>query len=187
MTGDAAAAGEEVEASIRRLFACAAWADKYDGAVHHTPLRNVTLAMPEAVGTVGIVCPDDSPLLAFVTLVGGAAAMGNTVVAVPSERHPLAATDFYQVLETSDVPSGVVNIVTGGRDELARVLAEHADVDAIWYFGPAEGGAIVERASVGNLKQTWVEASPLDFEKADLRELLRHATQVKNIWVPYGA
>ncbi|HSD30223.1 MAG TPA: aldehyde dehydrogenase family protein, partial [Vicinamibacteria bacterium] len=90
MTGDAAAAAEEVEASIRRLFACAAWADKYDGAVHHTPLRNVTLAMPEAVGTVGIVCPDESPLLAFVTLVGGAAAMGNTVVAVPSERHPLA-------------------------------------------------------------------------------------------------
>jgi aldehyde dehydrogenase (NAD+) len=187
MTGDAAAAGEEVEASIRRLFACAAWADKHDGAVHHTPLRNVTLAMPEPVGTVGIVCPDESPLLAFVTLVGGAAAMGNTVVAVPSERHPLAATDFYQVLETSDVPPGVVNIVTGGRDELARVLAEHADVDAVWYFGPAEGGALVERASVGNLKQTWVEASSLDFAKADLRQLLRHATQVKNIWVPYGA
>jgi aldehyde dehydrogenase (NAD+) len=187
MTGDVAAAGEEVEASIRRLFACAAWADKYDGAVHHTPLRNVTLAMPEAVGTVGIVCPEESPLLAFVTLVGGATAMGNAVVAVPSERHPLAATDFYQVLETSDVPPGVVNIVTGGRDELARVLAEHADVDAVWYFGPAGGGALVERASVGNLKQTWVEASPLDFAKADLRELLRHATQVKNIWVPYGA
>jgi aldehyde dehydrogenase (NAD+) len=187
MTGDAAGAGEEVQASIRRLFACAAWADKHDGAVHHTPLRNVTLAMPEAVGTVGIVCPDECPLLAFVTLAGGAIAMGNTVIAVPSERHPLVATDFYQVLETSDVPPGVVNIVTGARDELAKVLAEHADVDAVWYFGPAEGGALVERASVGNLKQTWVEASPLDFAKADLRELLRHATQVKNIWVPYGA
>src|SRR5512143_3705024 len=130
MTGDAAAAAQELEASIRRLFACAAWADKYDGAVHPTPLRNVTLAMPEAVGTVGIVCPDESSLLAFVTLVGGAAAMGNTVVAVPSERDPLAATDFYQVLETSDVPPGVVNIVTGGRDERARALAEHAARDA---------------------------------------------------------
>ena len=187
MTGDASAAGEEVEASIRRLFACAAWADKHDGAVHHTPLRNVTLAMPEAVGTIGIVCPDDVPLLGFVTLVGGASAMGNTVIAVPSERHPLAATDFYQVLETSDVPAGVVNIVTGARDELAKVLAEHADVDAVWYFGPASGGALVERASVGNLKQTWVAESPLDFANADLRELLRHATQIKNIWVPYGA
>ncbi|MFN8095234.1 MAG: aldehyde dehydrogenase family protein [Vicinamibacteria bacterium] len=187
MTGDATGARAEVEGAVQRLFACAAWADKYDGAVHHTPLRNVTLAMNEAVGTVGVLCPDEAPLLAFVTLVGGAIAMGNTVVAVPSERHPLAATDLYQVLETSDVPAGVVNIVTGGRDELAKVLAEHADVDACWYFGGAEGAALVERASVSNLKQTWTTALPLDWAKADLRVLLRHATQVKNIWVPYGA
>ena len=106
MTGDAAGARAEVDATIERLFSCAAWADKYDGAVHHTPLRNVTLAMPEAVGTIGIVCPDEAPLLAFVTLVASAIAMGNTVIAVPSERHPLAATDFYPVLETSDVPGG---------------------------------------------------------------------------------
>ena len=139
MTGDAAGARAEVDAAIERLFSCAAWADKYDGAVHHTPLRNVTLAMPEAVGTIGVVCPDEAPLLAFVTLVASAIAMGNTVIAVPSERHPLAATDFYQVLETSDVPGGVVNIVTGARDALAKVLAEHADVDAVWYFGSARG------------------------------------------------
>ena len=160
MTGDAAGARAEVDATIERLFSCAAWADKYDGAVHHTPLRNVTLAMPEAVGTIGIVCPDEAPLLAFVTLVASAIAMGNTVIAVPSERHPLAATDFYPVLETSDVPAGVVNIVTGARDELAKVLAEHADVDAVWYFGSAEGSALVERASVSNLKQTWVGVRP---------------------------
>jgi aldehyde dehydrogenase (NAD+) len=187
MTGDPAGARAEVASSVERLFACAAWADKHDGAVHHTPLRNVTLAMNEAVGTVGVLCPDEAPLLAFVTLVGGAIAMGNTVVVVPSERHPLAATDFYQVLETSDVPAGVVNIVTGVRDELAKVLAEHADVDAAWYFGGPEGAALVERASVGNLKQTWTASAPLDWTNADLRELLRHATQVKNIWVPYGA
>ena len=188
MSGDLAGAKAEVEATIERLFACAAWADKYDGAVHHTPLRNVTLAMPEPVGTIGVVCPDDVPLLGFVTLVASAIAMGNTVIAVPSERHPLGATDFYPVLETSDVPAGVVNIVTGARDELAKVLAEHADVDAVWYFGSAEGSAMVERASVSNLKQTWVGyGRPLDLERADLRELLRHATQIKNIWVPYGA
>jgi aldehyde dehydrogenase (NAD+) len=188
MTGDPGGSKAEVEATIERLFACAAWADKYDGAVHHTPLRNVTLAMPEAVGTIGVVCPDESPLLGFVTFVASAIAMGNTVIAVPSEPHPLAATDFYAVLETSDVPAGVVNIVTGPRDELAKVLAEHADVDALWYFGSAEGSAMVERASVSNLKQTWVgHGRPLDLGRADLRELLRHATQVKNIWVPYGA
>jgi aldehyde dehydrogenase (NAD+) len=187
MTGDAEGAEAELEASVERLFACAAWADKHDGAVHHTPLRNVTLAMHEAVGTIGILCPDEAPLLAFVTLVGGAIAMGDTVIVVPSERHPLAATDFYQVLETSDVPAGVVNIVTGPRDELAKVLAEHADVDGVWYFGGPQGAALVERASVSNLKQTWTASVPLDWAKADLRELLRHATQVKNIWVPYGA
>jgi aldehyde dehydrogenase (NAD+) len=188
MTGDPVGSRAEVEAAIERLFACAAWADKYDGAVHHTPLRNVTLAMPEAVGTIGVVCPDEAPLLALVTLVASAIAMGNTVIAVPSERHPLAATDFYPVLETSDVPAGVVNIVTGARDDLAKVLAEHADVDAVWYFGSAEGSAMVERASVSNLKQTWVGyGRPFDFEHADARELLRHATQIKNIWVPYGA
>ena len=67
-------------------------------------------------------------------------------------------TDFYQVLETSDVPAGVVNIVTGRRDELAKVLAEHDDVDAIWYFGSPEGVKACELASVGNMKQTWCEA-----------------------------
>ena len=85
-----------------------------------------------------------------------AISMGNTIVLVPSERHPLSATDLYQVLDTSDLPGGVVNIVTGARDALAKVLAEHNDVDALWYFGGGEGSAMVERASVGNLKQTWV-------------------------------
>jgi aldehyde dehydrogenase (NAD+) len=178
----------EVAASIDRLFTFAAMADKWDGAVHHTPLRNVTLAMPEAVGTVAIVCPDDAPLLAFVSLVAPAVAMGNTVVVVPSERHPLAATDLYQVLETSDLPGGVVNIVTGLRERLVPTLAAHMDVDAIWHFGPAGGAGAVEEASAGNLKQTWVwHGEALDWHAADHAEALRHATQVKNIWVPYGA
>src|SRR6185436_12288712 len=100
----------EVEVSTERLFTYAAWADKYDGLVHRTPSRNVTLAMPEPIGVMGLASPDDFPLLGFVSLVAPAIAMGNTVIAVPSERHPLSATDFYQVLETSDVPGGVVNI-----------------------------------------------------------------------------
>lgn len=193
MTGDAAhvareSAAVEVQASIERLFTYGAWADKYDGAVHHTPLRNVTLAMPEAIGTLAILCPDEAPLLAFVSTIAPAIAQGNTVIVVPSEKHPLAATDFYQVLETSDVPAGVVNIITGGKDELAKTLAEHADVDALWYFGEAEGSAKVERASVSNLKQTWVSyGHARNWLADDAPEFLRHATQIKNIWVPYGA
>jgi aldehyde dehydrogenase (NAD+) len=187
----AAAAQAEVEATIERLFTYAAWADKYDGAVHATPFRNVTLAVPEPIGVIAIVCPDENPLLACIAPLAAAISMGNTVVLVPSERHPLSATDLYQVFDTSDLPGGVVNIVTGARDTLAKVLAEHNDVDAIWYFGGIEGSATVERLSVSNLKQTWVGyGEPREWlhpAPGESEIFLRHATQVKNIWVPYGA
>jgi aldehyde dehydrogenase (NAD+) len=191
-TGAAQADAErEVDLSISRLFSFAAWSDKYDGALHRTPFRNVTLAFNEPIGTIGIACPDDAPLLGAVTLMAAAISMGNTIVLIPSEKHPLSATDLYQVLDTSDVPGGVVNIVTGARDDLVKTLAEHADVDALWYFGSAEGSTLVERASVNNLKRTWVSyGKAIDlrsFSAQQQAEYLRQATQVKNIWVPYGA
>ncbi len=183
-------ADAEVEASIERLFTYAAYADKYDGLVHRTPLRNITIAMPEPIGVMGIVCPEQSPLLGFVSLVAPAIAMGNTVVVIPSQSHPLSATDFYQILETSDVPSGVVNIVTGPKDTIVKVLAEHDDVDSVWYFGTPEGSKMVELASAGNMKRTWVNyGHPRDWtspEQGEGQEYLREATQVKNIWTPYG-
>ncbi len=191
MTGASARdAGAEVAQAVRHLFRFAALADKWDGRVHHTPFRNVTLAMPEPIGVIGIVCPDAPAFAPFVTLVAAAISMGNAVVVVPSEPHPLAATDFYQVLDTSDVPGGVCNIVSGPRDALSEVLAGHDDVDAVWYFGSADGSAAVERLSAGNMKRTWVgygrphDWSALGRGAAD--EMLREATQVKNIWVPYG-
>jgi aldehyde dehydrogenase (NAD+) len=180
----------EVERSIDRLYSYAAWADKWDGQVHHTPLRNVTLAMPEPVGVIGICAPERPALLGVVSAVMPAVATGNRVVVVPSGSEPLAATDLYQVLDTSDLPDGVINIVTGQRDELAAVLAAHDDVDAVWYFGSAAGGAEVERLSAGNMKRTWVEAIPAadwsDVAHGGCELFLRQATQVKNIWVPYG-
>lgn len=183
-------AAREVETSVGRLFTYAAYADKFDGQVHPTPYRNVTLAMNEPWDVMAIVCPDEAPLLAFVSLVAPALAMGNRVVAVPSARWPLAATDLYQVLDTSDVPAGAVNIVTGVRDELAAVLAKHDAVEAMWYVGSAEGSAVVERESVGNLKATWVNFGKkrdwFDPAQGEGREYLRRATRVKNIWVPYG-
>ena len=142
------------------------------------------------VGVIGMAAADPHPLLGVISLVAPAIATGNTVVAVPSEVHPLAMTDFYQVLETSDLPGGVVNIVTGRRDELALVLAEHDDVDAIWYRGPEVGVRACELASTGNMKQTWCEAFRRDLltaEQGEGPEYLRRATQVKNIWIPYGA
>ncbi len=180
----------EVQATISRLFSYAAWSDKYEGDVHRPPLRGVTLAMKEPIGVIGMAAPDDYPLLGFVSLIAPAIAMGNTVVAIPSEKAPLSATDFYQILDTSDVPPGVVNIVTGERDALTQVLAEHDDVDAMWYFGGAEGSKRVEFASTGNMKHTWVNYGLhrdwLDTIQGEGEEFLREATQVKNIWVPYG-
>jgi aldehyde dehydrogenase (NAD+) len=191
MTGTAAAkAKAEVDASIARLFSYAAWADKYEGAVHTPPLRGVALAMHEPTGVVGVACPDEAPLLALVSLVAPLIAMGNRVVVVPSECHPLAATDFYQVLETSDVPAGVINIVTGGRESLVRVLAEHDDVDGLWVFGSKEASATAEKLSIGNLKRTLVDHGFMTDWYDELASegpiLLRHAVQVKNIWIPYG-
>ncbi len=110
--------------------------------------------MNEPLGVLAIACPDEAPLLAFTSLWAPAVAMGNRVVVVPSQTHPLAATDFYQVLETSDMPAGVVNIVTGARAELTKTMAEHNGVEAIWYFGT--DGKTVEQASAADLKRTWI-------------------------------
>ncbi|MFZ9887349.1 MAG: aldehyde dehydrogenase family protein [Myxococcota bacterium] len=190
MTGDLDRAKREVDGAIHRLFSYGAWADKYDGLVHATPYRNVTLAMNEAMGVIGIVCPDEAPLLGFISTVAPALAMGNAVVAVASERHPLAATDFYQVCETSDLPAGALNIITGLRRELAKDLASHDDVDHVWYFGDPGGVRDIELASAGNMKRTFCDhARARDWfnpVEAEGREWLREATQVKNIWVPYG-
>jgi aldehyde dehydrogenase (NAD+) len=180
----------EVRATIERAFYYAAWADKYDGRVHHTPFRNVTLAMNEPIGVLGLVAPDGEPLLGFLSLLLPAIAMGNCVVALPSERAPLLATDLYQVFDTSDVPGGVINIVTGLRKEIVPVLAAHDDVDGIWFFGSREEAGEVEKLSAGNMKRTWAEWDPRDWWDAyggQGEEFLREATQVKNIWVPYGA
>ncbi|TAK37208.1 MAG: aldehyde dehydrogenase family protein, partial [Saprospiraceae bacterium] len=183
-------AQHEVDCAIRRLYTWAAWADKYDGHVHHTPFRNVTLAMPEPLGVMAIICPQEPPLLGFISTVIPAIAMGNRVVAVPSERFPFSATDFYQVLDTSDLPGGVLNIVTGNQDELMKVLANHDDVDGLWYFGTKEGSKAVEYASAENMKRTWVNYGKqrdwFNDQHGEGREFLRHATQIKNIWVPYG-
>ena len=180
----------EVNKTIERLYYYAAWADKYDGQIHQTHHKSVTLAMPEPFGVIGLVCPAEHPLLSFVTLFAPAVAVGNCVVVVPSARFPILATDFYQVLDTSNAPPGVINLVTGHPDELAKGLARHDDVAAIWYIGSAKGSAAVERESSGNLKATWVNRGKrrnlFDDHQAQGWEYLRHAVQIKNIWLPYG-
>ena len=180
----------EVSLGIERIFSYAAWADKFDGAIHNPPFRNVTLAMHEPIGTVGIRCPSEAPLLGFLSTVMPALALGNTVIAIPSEIYPLITGDLYSLFETSDLPAGAVNIVTGRSAELLKTLAEHDDVDAIWCFADEATCSTAKELSIGNLKQVFTnEGRALDwFNPASSfdRFFLHHATQIKNIWVPYG-
>ena len=181
--------GKEVAVSIDRLFTYAAWADKYDGQVRGVPQRGVALAMKEPVGVIGALCPAEAPLLGLVSCMAPAIAMGNRVILAASEPYPLAATDFIQVLETSDVPAGVVNILTGPQDALAEPMARHMDVDAVWSFGDKAQSATVERHSAGNLKRTWVNNGlGRDWLGAagQGHAFLQAATEIKTGWVPYG-
>ncbi len=183
-------AAQEVDLGIERIFSYAAWTDKFDGAVHNPPFRNIAIAMNEAIGTVGVICPADAPLLGFLSLVMPLLAVGNTVVAIPSEKYPLITGDLYQLFDTSDMPAGAINIVTGYVSQLLKTLAEHDDVDAIWCYGDDTLVASAKAMSVGNLKQVWTNEGRMidwfDPKIAEERWFLEHATQVKNIWVPYG-
>jgi aldehyde dehydrogenase (NAD+) len=183
-------AAAEVDLGIERIFSYAAWADKFDGAVRNPPFRNIAIALHEPIGTVGIICPAEAPLLGFLSLVMPALAAGNTVIAVPSETYPLITGDLYQLFDTSDMPGGAVNIVTGYASQLLKTLAEHDDVDAIWCFGDETNAAAAKSASIGNLKQVFTnEGRAIDWfdpKLAEGRWFLEHATQIKNIWVPYG-
>lgn len=172
------------EPAVSAVFECAAMADKYEGTVHEVPMRGFTYTRNEPIGVVGIVCPDST--VALLKLTCAAVAMGNTVVVIPNPENPIPAVELYRILEMSDVPGGVINFVTGYHDDIVPTLADHDGVDAIWYFGSAEGMKDVEIRSCGNLKQTWaMEFSP-NFEQLDIRNLCMRATQVKNIWVPIG-
>ena len=180
---------EEVDTSIQRLFTYAAWADKYDGAAKSVPIRGIALAMNEPVGVIGALCPDEAPLLGLISVMAPAIAMGNTCILIPSTPHPLAATDFYQVLDTSDLPPGVVNIVTGPAPDLAKILAGHMDVDAVWSFSSTPLSALIETEAAGNIKRTWVNhgrARDWMGAEGEGREFLAQAVAVKTVWVPYG-
>ena len=147
--------------------------------------------MHEPIGVIGIVCPDDAPLLGFVSPVAPAIAHGQhrgrgAVRALLRSPPPTSTRSF----DTSDVPAGVVNIVTGRAPSWLDMLAAHDDVDALWYFAADDGHRRVERLSAGNMKRTWVSTAPAATGRIPVQgageEFLRHATQVKNIWVPYG-
>ena len=181
---------KEVNLAIQRLFYYAAWTDKFDGTIHQAPIRANTLAINEPLGVIGAISSERMPFLSFITILGLALSQGNRLIMIPSETNPLACLDFYQVIETSDVPGGVINIITGKPGELGKVISEHSGVDAIWHFGSKKHFSDVESLSISNLKQTFVsDGEGVDWTVTHnpfLKELLRRSVQVKNIWIPYG-
>ena len=183
-------AGIEVETAVHRIFSYAALADKHEGLIHQPPIRGLALALNEPIGVLGLVCPDEVPLLSMLSMLLPAIAMGNSVVLVPSRPFALVATDFYQVLETSDVPSGVVNIVSGDAKELGSVLAKHDDVAGLWVSGTADECANAKKFSSGNMKIVWTNNGKkldwFDNHQSEGRVWMRRASQVKNVWIPYG-
>jgi len=189
VVGEAQAAAE-VNLGIERIFSYAAWSDKFDGAVHNPPFRNIAIAMHEPIGTVGVICANEAPLLGFLSLVMPLLATGNTVIAVPSESYPLITGDLYQLFDTSDLPGGAVNIVTGYGSQLLKTIAEHEDIDAVWCFADEASAAAAKSFSVGNLKQVFTNEGRaidwFDVKQGEGRWFLEHSVQVKNIWVPYG-
>ena len=181
------AAVDEVEQSVSRLFDFAAYADKFGGLVQPVLGRRLVVGLREPVGVIGVRASDGAPLLGLISLLAPAVAMSNTVAAVAG-KHAMTAMDLVQVIQHSDVPAGVINLLTAQNpDAIAKVLAEHEDVDAIWSFGNSESSKIAEEASISNMKQTWVsDGEQTDWRSIRSEKLLLKSTQVKNIWVPYG-
>ncbi len=187
---DEAAARAELDLCIDRIYTYAAMADKFDGHVHATPHRNVVLEMREALGVIGIVAPEEAGLLGLISTIMPAIAMGNRVVVIPSQRYALLATDFYQVLDTSDLPGGVVNIITGKQEALTEEMSKHYDLEGFWYWGSAEGSKLVEESAAATMKRTWVNYGKFhdwdDAQQGEGEAFLRRAVEIKNIWIPYG-
>uniref|UniRef100_A0A667Y0U7 Aldehyde dehydrogenase 16 family, member A1 n=1 Tax=Myripristis murdjan TaxID=586833 RepID=A0A667Y0U7_9TELE len=187
-------ADKEVELSIARLSDWAACCDKIQGgAPVRLPQSGFALSLPEALGVVGVVLPDNRPFLSMVTLLGAAIAMGNAVVMVPSQKHPLPALAFIQVLQSADLPAGLVNIITGSRDQLTAALANHSVLKAIWYWGNAEGCQYLQYTCTSPLKTLWLHCQKEEkdggMDWTQLRpshkeEMWRKAVQWKSIWIP---
>ena len=166
-------------------------ADKFEGSIHNPPIRGLTLAVKEPIGVVANILNDDFPLLSLITTLGANFAAGNASIIVPGQNTSLLATELYQLLETSDVPAGYINILTTKQNSLNKILAEHENIDGIWYFSENNNERLkVIQSTTSNLKRNWCPQSKnLDWSSKEedfLEEFLYQSTQVKNIWIPYG-
>ena len=187
----AKAAGREVDAATDRLIYYAGWADKYQqlfSAVNPVASSHFNFSVLEPMGVVAILAPDESGLLGLVSNVAPAIAGGNTCVSLASERLPLCAVSFAEVLHASDVPGGVVNILTGFRDELSGQFASHMDVNAVVYCdGGRKTATSVQQAAADNIKRV-IPRAGMNWSDNDQQNpyLIRDTQEVKTTWHPIG-
>jgi acyl-CoA reductase-like NAD-dependent aldehyde dehydrogenase len=190
----AAAATTQVDAAIDRWVYYAGWSDKYAQVVGGTnPVAGpyFSFSLPEPTGVVGLIAPETPSLLGFVSVVAPALATGNTVVVVSSQTQPLPAVSLTEVLATSDVPGGVLNLLTGFTAELAPWLASHRDVNAIDLSGvePAARPALA-RAAADNVKRVFIprdDADPDQWATDPGTSRLGAFVETKTVWHPIGS
>ena len=184
-------AKKEFDLSCDRIFYYASMADKFEGLIHNPPLRGLTMAVKEPIGVITSILDDNQPLLSLSTVMSSVFANGNTNIIVPSEQTALIATLMYQVLDTSDVPAGYINILTAKQNELNLTLAQHENIDGIWAFSEnAKTRSSIIKETAFNLKRFWCPKNKnIDWSSNSeefLLEFLYQGSQVKNIWIPYG-
>lgn len=179
---DGPSGATELQAALETIFECAAWSDKFDGDVRNVPMRGLALSLNEPIGTIAAFCSNDHALLGLVRTIAATIAVGNRVIVIPSEVNPAVAGELIQVLETSDVPAGVVNILFGSHTKLASHAAMHMDIDSVWCHESADNSVVIEKNSATNLKRTWTQLN----HNTDIRELLEHAINKKTVWIPWG-
>lgn len=188
----ARAAEKEVDASIDRLIYYAGWADKYQqifSAVNPVSSSHFNFSVLEPTGVVGIIAPDDTSLLGLVSNVAPCIVGGNTCVVLASEQKPLSAVSFAEVLHSSDVPAGVVNILTGYRDELSGQFASHMDVNAVVYCDASKKVATaIQTAAADNIKRVVARVNT-DWAQASAQDpyLIKQTQEVKTTWHPIGS
>lgn len=184
------AASSTVDTAIDRVVWYAGWTDKIAtvlGATNPVAGPYSSFSVPEPTGVVGVLAPADSSLLGLVSVLAPVLAAGNAAVVLASERRPLAAVTFAEVLATSDLPGGVANVLTGPVDELARALAAHADVDALDPTGAeAQLRAELEGAAAENVKRVLQVRGQQDWTRPPGIQRLRTFTELKTVWHPVG-
>ena len=191
--GEELGPADEVAAAVDVLVHYAGWTDKIAavlGGVNPVAAPFLSFSLPEPTGVVGVVAPDEPPLLGLVAEIAPALAAGNTVVAVISERWPLPALDLAEVLGVSDLPGGVVNLLSGRRSELAPALGAHRDLNAIVdAAADAELSAELDRLAAETVKRARhsVPATTYDAATGDSLARLEAVTELKTAWHPVGA